>query len=61
LSDDLARYHLFHAVRAELLTTLGRHAEARDANRTALGLTDNAAERRLLTTRLHSRPLEDGS
>jgi RNA polymerase sigma-70 factor (ECF subfamily) len=61
LSDDLARYHLFHAVRAELLTTLGRHDEAAEANRTALGLTANEAERRLLTTRLHSRPLEDGS
>ena len=61
LSADLARYHLFHAVRAELLTTLGRHDEAREANRTALGLTDNEAERRLLTTRLHSRPLDDGS
>ncbi len=61
LSADLARYHLFHAVRAELLTTLGRHDEAAVANRTALGLTANDAERRLLTTRLHSRPLEDGS
>jgi RNA polymerase sigma-70 factor (ECF subfamily) len=61
LTRDLARYHLFHAVRAELLTTLGRHDEARVANRTALGLTSNDAERRLLTTRLHSRPLDDGS
>jgi len=61
LSADLARYHLFHAVRAELLSTLGRHDEARAANRTALGLTGNDAEQRLLLTRLHSRPLEDGS
>jgi RNA polymerase sigma-70 factor (ECF subfamily) len=61
LSADLARYHLFHAVRAELLTALGRHDEAREANRTALGLTANDAERRLLLTRLHSRPLDDGS
>ena len=61
LGDRLATYHLFHATRAELLTTLGRHDEARSANRTALGLTTNDAERRLLTTRLHSRPLEDGS
>jgi RNA polymerase sigma-70 factor (ECF subfamily) len=61
LSGDLAGYHLFHAVRAELLTTLGRHEEARVANRTALGLTANDAERRLLTTRLHRHPLEDGS
>jgi predicted RNA polymerase sigma factor len=61
LSADLARYHLFHAVRAQLLTTLGRHDEAREANRTALELTGNDAERRLLLTRLHSRPLDDGS
>jgi RNA polymerase sigma-70 factor (ECF subfamily) len=61
LSDRLASYHLFHAARAELLTTLGRHDEAREANRVALGLTGNDAERRLLTTRLHRRPLEDGS
>ena len=31
------------------------------ANRRALELTDNDAERRLLTTRLHRRPLDDGS
>ena len=61
LADALASYHLFHAARAELLTTLGRHDEAREANRTALGLTANDAERRLLTTRLHRHPLADGS
>ena len=32
-----------------------------DANRTALALTTNDAERRLLTTRLHRHPLSDGS
>jgi RNA polymerase sigma factor (sigma-70 family) len=61
LADELAGYHLFHAVRAELLTASGRHDEAHDANRTALALTSNDAERRLLTTRLHRRPLDDGS
>ena len=61
LAGDLARYHLFHAVRAELLTSMGRHDEADAANRTALALTGNDAERRLLQTRLHSRPLDDGS
>jgi RNA polymerase sigma factor (sigma-70 family) len=61
LADPLAAYHLFHAARAELLTTLGRYDEAREANRTALGLTANDAERRLLTTRLRRRPLNDGS
>ena len=61
LADALSSYHLFHAARAELLSALGRHDEAREANRTALGLTTNDAERRLLTTRLHRHPLEDGS
>ena len=61
LSGELSGYHLFHAVRAELLTDLGRHDEAREANRTALGLTANDAERRLLTTRLHRHPLQDGT
>ena len=61
LTGALASYHLFHAARAELLTALGRHDEAREANRTALGLTANDAERRLLTTRLHRYPLADGS
>jgi RNA polymerase sigma-70 factor (ECF subfamily) len=61
LAEPLAAYHLFHATRAELLTAAGRHDEAAEANRVALTLTANDAERRLLTTRLHSRPLEDGS
>ena len=61
LTDQLAGYHLFHATRAALLTGLGRDDEAADANRTALALTTNDAERRLLTTRLHRHPLSDGS
>jgi predicted RNA polymerase sigma factor len=61
LADALASYHLFHAARAQLLSSLGRHDVAREANRTALGLTTNDAERRLLTTRLHRHPLADGS
>ena len=61
LAGPLASYHLFHATRAELLTGLGRHDEARHANHTALGLTTNDAERRLLMTRLHRHVLEDGS
>ena len=60
-AEPLAGYHLFHAARAELLTALGRDEEAQTANRRALELTSNDAERRLLTTRLHSRPLDDGS
>jgi predicted RNA polymerase sigma factor len=61
LATPLAAYHLFHATRAELLSGLGRHEEAREANLLALGLTTNDAERRLLTTRLHRHRLEDGS
>jgi len=52
LGADLARYHLFHAIRADLLRTLGRVAEADEADRRALELTSNAAERSLLLTRL---------
>ena len=61
LAEPLAAYHLFHATRGVLLGLLGRADEAAAANRTALTLTANDAERRLLTTRLHSRALEDGS
>jgi predicted RNA polymerase sigma factor len=61
LAEPLDGYHLFHATRAQLLTRLGRGAEADAANARALALTTNDAERRLLTTRLHRRPLDDGS
>ena len=61
LAGPLADYHLFHATRAQLLSDLGRDDEAARANRRALGLTANDAERRLLTTRLHRRPLDDGT
>lgn len=52
LAADLDTYRLFHAVRAELLTDLGRHQEARFANERALALAANPAERELLTRRL---------
>jgi RNA polymerase sigma-70 factor (ECF subfamily) len=52
LSARLDRYHLFHAARAELLRRLDRADEARAADRRALALTDNPAERRLLEERL---------
>ncbi len=61
LADRLDGYHLFHATRAQLLTRLGRDDEAAAANARALALTTNDAERRLLATRLHRRPLDDGS
>ena len=52
LGEDLDRYHLYHATRAELLRDLGRGGEARAADRRALELTDNPAERALLERRL---------
>jgi RNA polymerase sigma factor (sigma-70 family) len=61
LAEQLAGYHLFHATRAELLRALGRETEAHAADQTALGLTANTAERRLLQTRLRRHGLVDGS
>ena len=52
IADDLDRYHLLHATRAELLRDLGRADDARDADRRALELTDNPAERVLLEERI---------
>ena len=45
---DLAGYHLYHAVRAELLRRLGRAAEAAEAYEAAIARTENAAERAFL-------------
>ncbi|MEO6294483.1 MAG: hypothetical protein ABIP01_03525 [Candidatus Limnocylindria bacterium] len=52
LDERLDGYHLFHAARAELLRRLGRTEDGRDADRRALALTDNPAERRLLEERI---------
>ncbi|HEY7983086.1 MAG TPA: DUF6596 domain-containing protein, partial [Ktedonobacterales bacterium] len=52
LAVPLARYHLFHATRAELLRALGRVDDARAADREALRLTRNPAEQALLRRRL---------
>ncbi len=52
LADALGSYHLFHATRAEFLRELGRIPESFDADRRALALTDNPAERALLERRL---------
>jgi RNA polymerase sigma-70 factor (ECF subfamily) len=52
LEAALRGYHLFHATRAELLRRLDRPAEAREADRRALELTRNPAERLLLEERL---------
>jgi len=51
---DLGTYHLFHAIRADLLRRLGRDVEARAAYETAITLTDNAAEREFLRRRRQS-------
>jgi RNA polymerase sigma-70 factor (ECF subfamily) len=45
---DLGGYHLFHAIRADLLRRLGRNAEAALAYETAIASTENATERDLL-------------
>ena len=52
IGDALERYHLLHAVRAEFLRGLGREAEARLADARALELTENPAERELLSRRI---------
>ncbi len=49
---DLTDYHLAHAARAELCRRLGRTAEARTSYERALGLTQQAPERRFLERRL---------
>ncbi|MFI6600034.1 RNA polymerase sigma factor [Nonomuraea sp. NPDC050536] len=48
---DLDRYHLFHAVRADLLRRLGRDAEAARSYDAALARTENAAEQAFLRRR----------
>ncbi|CAI9387904.1 RNA polymerase sigma factor [Microbacterium sp. T2.11-28] len=52
LAPRLSGYRLWHAVRGRLLRDLGRTDEADAADRRALELTDNRAERRLLAERL---------
>ena len=51
----LEDYRYWHSTRAELLRRLGRTAEAHDADRRALALADDDAERRLLERRLGSQ------
>jgi RNA polymerase sigma-70 factor (ECF subfamily) len=48
---ELGGYHLFHAIRADLLRRLGRAAEAARAYDAALAHTHNEAERALLQQR----------
>ncbi|MGW6263753.1 RNA polymerase sigma factor [Cellulosimicrobium funkei] len=53
VADDprLARHHLYGAVRGDLLTRLGRHAEAADVLERAASLAPTRHERRLLLER----------
>ncbi|MGW6736604.1 RNA polymerase sigma factor [Streptomyces sp. NPDC055013] len=48
---DLDGYHVFHAVRADLLRRLGRHTEAVREYESALALAENPAERAYLEHR----------
>lgn len=48
---DLGGYHLFHAIRADLLRRLGRDAEAALAYEAAIARTANALERAFLRRR----------
>jgi RNA polymerase sigma-70 factor (ECF subfamily) len=45
---DLAHYHLFHAIRADLLRRLGRNVAAAAAYDAAIARSENAAERHFL-------------
>jgi len=50
-SGGLGEYHVYHAVRADLLARAGRRGEALAALDAAIDRTDNAAERALLERR----------
>jgi RNA polymerase sigma-70 factor (ECF subfamily) len=52
VADDLDRYHLLHAARADMLRRLGAPAEAARSYARALELVTNDAERRFLERRL---------
>jgi RNA polymerase sigma-70 factor (ECF subfamily) len=48
---ELDGYHLFHAVRADLLWRVGRHAESARAYEAAIARAENGAERAFLARR----------
>ena len=52
LADDLDRYHLFHAARADLLRRSGRTSEAKAAYQRALELVTNPIEHKYLLRRV---------
>jgi len=45
---DFGSYHLFHAIRADLLRRLGRNTEAAQAYEAAIARSENATERDFL-------------
>ncbi|HEY6468449.1 MAG TPA: RNA polymerase sigma factor [Candidatus Dormibacteraeota bacterium] len=53
---ELRDYHLFHAVRADLLSRVGRNEDARDAYAAAIARTANTAERRFLEQARNALP-----
>ena len=48
---ELDRYHLFHAIRADLLRRVGRNTEAARAYEMAIARAENAAEREFMRRR----------
>ena len=59
LADELDRYHLFHAARADLLRRSGRGSEAQSAYRRALELVTNPVERKYLMRRVSQREVAE--
>lgn len=57
---DLGGYHLFHAIRADLLRRLGRSSEAALAYEAAIARTENAAERDFLRAAIGSPVADEG-
>jgi RNA polymerase sigma-70 factor (ECF subfamily) len=53
---SLNDYHLYHAIRADLLRRLGRHAEAARAYEDAIARAQNSAERNFLQRALQTLP-----
>jgi RNA polymerase sigma-70 factor (ECF subfamily) len=51
---DLSHYHLFHAIRADLLRRLGRNVEAAASYDQAIARSENAAERNFLERQRHA-------
>jgi RNA polymerase sigma-70 factor, ECF subfamily len=59
LADELDRYHLFHAARADLLRRSGRGSEAQSAYRRALELVTNPVERKYLMRRVSQEEIAE--